>query len=147
MDKYIAEQLYDPKTKRVRMPKSWTAAMISGIAKRSDVSRPQAAGLVRDIWRRLSKKKQVQIATKAKKGKKFLYDLPLPEDHSTKGSGTVRVVKPFDLAEVQVNVTRKAYNALVKTGLFQRMKRQDGSIALVKRCKAKGGNVNIFVDR
>ena len=147
MDKEIAEQLYDPKTKKLRMPKTWTAAMINGIAKRSDVSRIQAAGLVRDIWHRLSKRKQVQIAAKALTGKKFTYDLPLPEDHSTKGSGTVRVVKPFDLAEVQVNVSRKAYNALVKSGLFQRMRRQDGSIALVKRCKAKGGNVNIFVDR
>ena len=147
MDKEIAEQLYDPKTKRLKMPKSWTVAMISGIAKRSDVSRLQAAGLVRDIWHRLSKRKQVQIAAKALTGKKFTYDLPLPEDHNTKGSGTVRVVKPFDLAEVQVNVSRKAYNALVKSGLFQRMCRQDGSIALVKRCKAKGGNVNIFVDR
>ena len=147
MDKEIAEQLYDPKTKRLKMPKSWTTAMINGIAKRSDVSRIQAAGLVRDIWHRLSKRKQVQIAKKAITGEKFTYDLPLPEDHSTKGSGTVRTVKPFDLAEVQVNVSRKAYNALVKTGMFQRMRRQDGSIALVKRCKAKGGNVNIFVDR
>ena len=147
MDKEIAEQLYDPKTKRLRMPKSWTVAMISGIAKRSDVSRIHAAKLVKDIWSRLSKRKQVQIAKKAITGKKFTYDLPLPEDHSTKGSGTVRVVKPFDLAEVQVNVSRKAYQALHKTGMFQRMRRQDGSIALVKRCKAKSGNVNIFVDR
>lgn len=128
-----------------RPPKNWFRAMYEGIRKRSDVKNP--ASIVGSIWRRLSPGKRADIRRKEEKGISFKYDLPLPEDHATRGSGTVRVVKPFSLAEVQVNVPRAAYERILGSGLFQRMKRNDGSIALVKRCKSKSGNCNIFVDR
>lgn len=128
-----------------RPPKNWFHAMLEGIRKRSDVRNP--ASIVGSIWRRLSPRKRAEIKRRELKGEKFAYDLPLPEDHATRGSGTVRVVKPFKLAEVQVNVPGQAYSRILKSRLFQRMKRQDGSIALVKRCKSNQGNCNIFVDR
>lgn len=133
--------LYDPD----RRVKTWFKAMVEGIRKRSDVRNP--ASIVASIWRRLSPSKRAEIKRKEAAGEKFAYDLPLPEDHATRGTGTVRVVKPFKLAEVQVNVPREAYNRILGSGLFQRMKRNDGSIALVKRCKSNQGNCNIFVDR
>lgn len=161
LDKQIAEQLYDPrcskrscrhkknknnkKTKLLTPPKSWFNAMVKGIQKRSDVRNP--ASIVRSIWRRLSPIKRAQIRNKDAKGEQFTYDLPLPEDHATRGTGTVRVVKPFDLAEVQVNVPAEDYEQIRSSGMFQRMKRNDGTIALVKRCKSRSGNCNIFVDR
>ncbi len=156
--------LYDPAPRRRRMrgqqrltgprqktlpisrpPKNWFNAMVEGIRKRSDVR--NAASIVVSIWRRISPSKRAEIKVREEKGKQFRYDLPLPEDHATRGSGTVRVVKPFKLAEVQVNVPGQAYARILKSGLFQKMKREDGSIALVKRCKSNSGNCNIFVDR
>lgn len=128
-----------------RPPKNWFRAMYEGIRKRSDVRNP--ASIVASIWRRLSPGKRADIRRKEEKGESFRYDLPLPEDHATRGSGTVRVVKPFRLAEVQVNVPRAAYDRILGSGLFQSMKRNDGSTALVKRCKSNSGNCNIFVDR
>lgn len=147
MDREIAEQLFDPGKKKhglSRPPRRWFYAMLQGIKKRSDVSDP--AAVVGGIWRRLSAKKRAEIKRREAKGERFVYDLPLPQDCATKGTGTVRMVKPFNLAEVQVNVSRACYAALQKSRLFQRMKRQDGSTALVKRCKSRRGNSNIFVD-
>ena len=126
-------------------PKHWFYAMLDGIKKRSDVRNP--ASIVRNIWRRLSPSKRAQIKQRELKDERFVYDLPLPEDHSTRGTGTVRVVKPFKLAEVQVNVPGAAYERIRKSGQFQTMKRNDGTIALVKRCKSRSGNCNIFVDK
>lgn len=128
-----------------RPPKNWFKAMYEGIRKRSDVR--NAASMVVSIWRRLSPGKRAEIKRKEEKGASFKYDLPLPDDHATRGSGTVRVVKPFKLAEVQVNVPGGAYDRIRKSGMFQTMKRNDGSTALVKRCKSNSGNCNIFVDR
>jgi hypothetical protein len=119
--------------------------MLKGIKNSSDVQDP--GKIVRNIWKRLTPKKRAEIIVKSKNGSSFVYDLPPPEDHSTRGSGTVRVVKPFDLAEVQVNVSSKDYDELKKTGEFDIMKRQDGTLALVKRCKSQAGNCNIFVDK
>lgn len=127
------------------IPSGWFKAMYEGIRKRSDVRNP--GKIVRDIWKRLSPRKKAQIKSQAAKGKPFKYDLPLPEDHPTRGIGTVRIVMPFNLGEVQVNVSPKAYARILKSGLFERMRRQDGTIALVKRCKSKAGNCNIFIDR
>lgn len=150
MDKEIKEALFDPSRNKKkhglnRPPKNWFYAMLEGIKKRSDVSNP--AAVVGNIWRRLSPRKRADIKRRELKGEKFVYDLPLPEDHATKGTGTVRVVKPFNLAEVQVNVPASTYNRLGRSRMFQRMKRQDGTTALVKRCKSKSGNCNIFIDR
>ncbi|SNQ62051.1 zincin-like metallopeptidase domain-containing protein [Candidatus Methanoperedens nitratireducens] len=128
-----------------RPPKNWFYAMVEGIRKRSDVRNP--AAIVASIWRRLSPGKRLEIKRKEEKGASFRYDLPLPEDHATRGTGTVRVVKPFNLAEVQVNVPRAAYDQIRRSRLFQSMKRQDGNVALVKRCKSPQGNVNVFIDR
>lgn len=134
---------YDPS--QTRPPKNWFRAMYEGIRKRSDVRNP--ASIVVSIWRRISPSKRAEIKRKEQKGGSFKYDLPLPEDHATRGSGTVRIVKPFRLAEVQVNVPMAAYDRILGSGLFQRMKRNDGSTALVKRCKSNSGNCNIFIDR
>ncbi len=127
-----------------RPPKNWFRSMVEGIRKRSDVRNAEA--IVASIWRRLSPVKRAEIRRKEEKGVPFRYDLPLPEDHATRGSGTVRIVRPFRLAEVQVNVPKSAYGRILSSGLFQRMRRQDGSTALVKRCKSNHGNCNIFVD-
>ena len=134
------------KTLPVSRPlKHWFRAMYEGIRKRSDVRNP--ASIVASIWARLKPSKRAEIKRKEEKGASFKYDLPLPEDHATRGSGTVRVDKPFKLAEVQVIVPAGAYDRILGSGLFQRMKRNDGSTALVKRCKSNSGNCNIFVDR
>ncbi len=147
IDRKIQEQLYDPKneTEKGRIPRRWFYAMLDGIRKRSDVSNP--AKHCRDIWYALSPSKRADIKARELKGERFAYDLPLPEDHPTKGTGTVRIVKPFKLAEVQVNVSKAAYELIRRSGLFQAMRRNDGSIALVKRVKSQKGNANIFIDR
>lgn len=126
-------------------PRNWFNAMLEGIKKRSDVR--NASSIVVSIWRRLKPSKRAEIKRRELKGERFRYDLPLPEDHATRGSGTVRIVKPFKLAEVQVNVPGESYKRILGSGLFTRMKRNDGSIALVKRCKSNQGNCNIFIDR
>lgn len=151
IDKEISGKLYDPKRKMkckqriCQIPKNWFKAMYEGIRKRSDVRNPSS--IVASIWRRLSPSKRAEIRRKEEKGRSFKYDLPLPEDHATKGAGTVRLVKPFNLAEVQVNVKNDVYDRILRSGLFEKMKRNDGSIALVKRCKSSSGNCNIFIDR
>lgn len=140
--------IYDPKHVYYgRPPKRWFYAMLSGIRKRSDVSPESAKRVVADIWYRLTPKKRAQIKAREIRGEKFVYDLPLPEDFETKGAGTVRIVKSFKLAEVQANVSHAAFVRMSRSGLFEKMKRQDGSTALVKRCKSQRGNCNIFVDR
>lgn len=126
-------------------PKRWFEAMVDGIDKRSDVDDPER--IVRDIWRRLSPIKRAKIKVQDAAGKKWKYDLPLPIDNQTVGRGVIRTVQPFKLAEVQANVSPSTYNEVESTGLFERMKRQDGSIALVKRCKSEKGNCNIFLDK
>lgn len=174
IDPMIARELYDPspkkrkkvKVRRVRKmkkgkvkskskgkavkravaaPKRWMSAMIRGIRRSSDVRDP--VRIVKDIWKRLPGQKKLSIISKEKKGHRFVYDLPLPDDHKTRGVGTVRVVKPFKLAEVQVNVTPSSFEKIKRTRQFQNMRRQDGTVALVKRCKSKKGNCNIFVDK
>ncbi len=130
-----------------RPPKRWFYAMLSGIQKRSDVSPESAKRIVADIWHRLTPKKRADIKAREIKGEKFAYDLPLPQDFDTRGAGTVRVVKPFKLAEVQANVSHTAFARMERSGLFEKMKRQDGTTALVKRCKSRRGNCNIFIDR
>lgn len=138
IDREIVEQLYDP-------PPRWFRAMYEGIRKRSDVRNPGTT--VRSIWSKLPARKRLEIKKREEKGAAFKYDLPLPEDHPTKGTGTVRLVKPFNLVEGQANVSPAVYARLEKSGLFARMKRQDGTTALVKRCKSKKGNCNIFIDK
>ena len=118
--------------------------MTEGIRTRSDVRDPEA--IAQSIWHRLSPRKRAEIKRKEEKGASFKYDLPLPEDHVTR-SGTIRIVEPFKLAEVQVNVSPAAFTGIEKSGVFKKMKRQDGTTALVKRCKSKSGNCNIFIDR
>ncbi len=142
------EKAYDPAPKKHginRPPKRWFAAMLKGIEKRSDVRNP--AAIVASIWKRLSPTKRSEIKRRELAGKPFKYDLPLPDDKTTRGPGTLRMVKPFKLAEVQVNVSLKDYIAALKSGLFQKMKRGDGSTALVARCKSTNKNCNIFVDK
>lgn len=126
-------------------PRRWFEAMVHGIDERSDVQDPER--IVRDIWRRLSPVKKAKIKIQDATGKKWKYDLPLPADNPTIGKGVIRTVQPFKLAEVQANVTGQTYDEVEATGLFERMKRNDGSIALVKRCKSDKGNCNIFLDR
>ena len=128
-----------------RPPKNWFAAMYQGIKKRSDVK--DVGAVVGSIWKRLSSAKRASIKARETKGERFKYDLPLPDDRATRGTGTLRMVKPFKLAEVQVNISAKDYLAALKTGLFSKMNRNDGTIALVKRCKSPSGNANIFVDK
>lgn len=127
-------------------PRRWMSAMIAGIRKSSDVRDPEQ--IVRNIWKRLPASKQAQIVSQDAAGKPFRYDLPLPDDHPTRcPAGTVRVVDPFNLAEVQVNVSPQHFKALEDTKMFERMKRNDGTTALVKRCKSQKGNCNIFIDK
>jgi len=128
-----------------RPPKRWFEAMRKGIATQSDVKNP--AGIVRRIWDKLSPSKRLQIKRRETAGEPFKYDLPLPDDKSTVGIGTVRIVKPFKLAEVQVNLRVKDYLDALKSGIFSRMKRNDGTTALVARCKSADKNVNVFVDK
>jgi len=126
-------------------PKKWYEAMVLGIKRSSDVRNPYA--IVSNIWRSLSASKRAELQSRAKKGEAFKYDLPLPQDKATKGTGTLRMVKPFNLAEVQVNLSVKDYLSALKSGLFSKMKRQDGSTALVARCKSKEKNCNLFIDK
>ena len=139
---------YDPAPKKTtshKIPSRWYEAMVLGIKKGSDVRNPYA--IVKSIWSRLSHGKQDEIRHREATGETFKYDLPLPDDRATKGTGTLRMVTPFKLAEVQVNLNAKDYLASLKSGLFSRMKRGDGSTALVKRCKSDKGNCNIFLDQ
>lgn len=139
---YQKGKAYDPAK---RPPKRWFYAMLKGIKSRSDVRNPQA--VVASIWHRLSPGKQADIKKREVSGERFKYDLPLPEDKATRGTGTLRMVKPFKLAEVQVNLSLKDYIAALKSGLFSKMKRGDGTTALVARCKSPEKNVNVFVDK
>ena len=135
-----AERALDP------APRRWMSAMIAGIRKSSDVRDPEQ--IVRNIWKRLPASKQAQIVKQDAAGTPFRYDLPLPDDHPTRcPAGTVRVVDPFNLAEVQVNVSPQHFKALDNTRMFEHMKRNDGTTALVKRCKSSKGNCNIFIDK
>lgn len=151
----VAEMAYDPRQKlrakiRAKLhsigrpPTRWFEAMKKGIAKGSDVRDP--AAVVTALWRRLSPVKRAEIKAREAAGKSFRYDLPLPQDATHKG-GIIRVVKPFKLAEAQLDVTDKTYKDLERTGIFKPMRRQDGSTALVVRSKSPQGNANIFVDR
>ncbi|MDD5616318.1 MAG: hypothetical protein PHH85_08970, partial [Candidatus Methanoperedens sp.] len=121
----------------------WYEAMVLGIKKRSDVRNPYA--IVKNIWARLPAHTQRDIIAREKSGERFHYDLPLPDDRATHGTGTLRMVKPFNLAEAQVNVSKKDMKAVKKSGIFRPMKRDDGSICQVARCKG-ARPVNIFVD-
>jgi len=126
-------------------PTRWKEAMVQSINKSSDVRNPWA--IVNNIWLRLSPKTKAQIRARERKGEHFKYDLPVPDDRATKGTGTLRMVKPFNLGEVQINLSARDYADALRSGLFQTMKRQDGTTALVKRCKSDKGNCNIFVDK
>lgn len=134
--KYTEQRRFDPKS----MPRRWFEAMTKGIMKSSDVSEGEARGHARRIWATLG----AEDRRKAAKAKR--YDLPLPQDAHHSG-GVIRVVKPFNLAEAQIDVTPRVFEALARTGIFQKMRRSDGTIGLVKRAKSIKGNVNIFVDR
>ncbi len=140
---FTINRLYDPTKSRI--PSRWYEAMVRGIKKSSDVRNPYA--IVKSIWAKLSPSKRLEIKQREAKGERFHYDLPLPDDRVTKGQGTLRMVKPFKLTEVQVNISPKDYLAALHSGLFQKMKREDGSIALVARCKSQKKNCNIFVDK
>lgn len=139
-----SKRLFDPKTSALP-PTRWYEAMVKGIKRSSDVRNPYA--IVKGIWSKLSSSGKAKIRTREKKGEHFKYDLPLPVDKPTRGTGTVRMVKPFKLAEVQVNMSVKDYLTARASGLFQKMKREDGTTALVARCKSPEKNVNIFVDK
>lgn len=145
IQKGYLENTYDPAPLASKPPERWFAAMKQGIDKKSDVRNPYA--IVRNIWARLTPKKRAEIRAREAKGERFKYDLPLPDDRSTRGVGTLRMVKPFKLAEVQVNLSLKDYIAALKSGLFSKMKRQDGTTALVARCKSDKKNCNIFIDK
>lgn len=126
-------------------PRRWFEAMRAGIERSSDVEDPDR--IVRDIWRRLSPMKRAKIKIQDAAGKSWKYDLPLPIDRKTHGTGVIRTVQPFKLAEVQANVSPTTFQELEGSGLFEHMKRQDGSTALVKRCKSEKSNCNIFIDK
>lgn len=153
ISKLYHDRAYDPGWNSVKsnlrrtydLPKRWFSSMVSGIRKRSDV--PDPLGIVKRIWSNLSDKKKVEIINKERKGASFKHILPLPEDKITVGPGTVRMVKPFNLAEVQVNLRLGDYLHALKSGIFSKMKRQDGTTALVARCKSKDKNVNVFIDK
>lgn len=136
---------YDPTYKISGKPRRWFDAMFKGIKTRSDVKNPYA--VVNSIWTKLTPAKKASIKAREAKGEQFKYDLPLPDDRATRGTGTVRMVKPFKLAEVQVNLSIKDYLAALKSGLFSKMKRNDGTTALVARCKSPEKNVNVFIDK
>jgi hypothetical protein len=122
----------------------WARAMLKGIRKSSDVKSPEK--IVTTIWSRLSPTKQAQIRQEEAKGKPFRYDLPLPEDYATHGTGTLRLVKPFKLVEAQVNVSKEDLDEIKRSGITKTMRRNDGTLAQVSRCKSKEGNTNIFID-
>lgn len=145
--KRLSEFVFDPQKKHGlnRPPKRWFYAMRDSIAKSSDVKNPSA--IVGNIWKKLSPKKRAEIKARELSGERFKYDLPVPDDRVTHGTGTLRMVKPFNLAEVQVNLSLKDYLAALRSGLFSKMKREDGTIALVARCKSAIKNCNIFVDK
>ncbi len=135
----VAEPLkYD-----IKKPSGWFDAMVRGIKRSSDVRNPWA--IVKRIWEGLSPEKKKDILRREAAGERFNYDLPLPDDRDTKGTGTLRMVKPFKLAEAQVNVSAKDMQAVKKSGIFKPMAREDGSTCMVARCKSKTP-VNIFVD-
>lgn len=134
---------YDPIKLVQGIPARWYEAMVNGIKKRSDVRNPYA--IVKGIWARLPAHTRNDIIKREKAGERFHYDLPLPDDRQTRGIGTLRMVKPFNLAEAQVNVSKKDMDAVKKSGIFRPMKREDGSICQVARCKG-ARPVNIFVD-
>ena len=148
---YKQGKTYDPgvvrgsQKNRSTIPKAWAEAMYTGIKKSSDVRDP--CKIVKAIWSKLSEGKKDAIRKQAAAGKTFIYNLPLPDDRPTRGTGTIRTVKPFNLGEVQINVSGKDFDDLKKSGLYDTMKREDGSLALVKRCKSGAGNCNIFVDK
>jgi len=133
-----------PCGKSCRIPQTWYNAMVTGIKKSSDVRNPYA--IVKNIWAKLSSQVRQDITQRAAKGERFNYNLPLPDDRVTKGQGTLRMVGPFKLVEGQVNISKKDMAAVKKSGLFKSMKREDGSICQVARCKSEKGNVNIFAD-
>lgn len=143
IDREIQDSLYDPAASS-RPPKKWFTAMLKGIISRSDVK--DAGAVVGNIWKRLTPRKRMEIKRRELKGESFQYDLPLPQDVPTKGIGTLRVVKPFNLVEAQVNVSARDMAAMKRVRIFSAMKRNDGTIAQVARCKSKDKNVNIFVD-
>ena len=126
-------------------PKRWLAAMAEGIRKRSDVKNPIQTA--KNIWERLKPASKQDIINRAKKGETFKYNLPLPDDRETHGTGTLRMVKPFKLVEVQANINAKDFADAQRSGLFRSMKRNDGSTCQVARCKSREGNVNVFVDK
>ncbi len=136
--------LLDPIKTYAGIPARWYEAMVKGIKNRSDVRNPYA--IVKNIWLRLPAHTKQDIKRRAAKGEAFKYNLPLPKDLPTHGTGTLRMVKPFKLAEAQVNVNKKDMQAVRKSGIFKPMKRQDGSTCQVARCKSGKGNVNIFAD-
>jgi hypothetical protein len=144
IDREIQDSLYDPAASS-RPPKKWFTAMLKGIISRSDVK--DAGAVVGNIWKRLTPRKRMEIKRRELKGESFQYDLPLPQDVPTKGIGTLRVVKPFNLVEAQVNVSARDMAAMKRARIFSAMKRNDGTIAQVARCKSKDKNVNIFVDQ
>lgn len=126
------------------IPKTWFAAMVTGIKRSSDVRNPYQ--IVMNIWKRLPVHTQADTRRRAAKGEVFKYDLPLPKDLATRGTGTLRIVKPFKLAEAQVNLTAKDMAVVKASGIFRPMKRADGSTCQVARCKGIHP-VNIFVDQ
>jgi len=134
---------FDPIKLYQGIPAKWFEAMVKGIKNSSDVRNPYA--IVKNIWLKLSPATKADIKRREAAGEQFKYNLPLPDDRVTKGEGTLRMVKPFKLAEAQVNVSKKDFEAVKKSGIFRPMKRQDGSICQVARCKGERP-VNIFVD-
>ncbi len=148
-DRAIIKNLYDPAVRAflvsAKPPNSWLEAMLKGIERRSDITRAEGDRIVRDIWKKLPAAKKLAIKKSALQGKIFRYELPLPEDNTTQGTGVVRMVKPFNLVELQANVKTKIYRFLRSSGLFQTMQGRDGE-RLVKRCKSPQGNVNVFID-
>jgi len=90
--------------------------MVKGIKKSSDVRNPYA--IVKNIWARLSPSKRAEIKSREAKGEVFHYDLPLPDDKTTKGEGILRMVEPFKLVEGQMNLSKKDWELAKKSGLF-----------------------------
>lgn len=129
--------------KRIAKPSQWFDAMVKGIKRSSDIKNPYA--IVKRIWDNLSPAKKRDILKREASGEVFKYNLPLPDDRKTTGTGTLRMVKPFNLVEAQVNISKKDMAAVKKSGIFSPMKREDGSTCMVARCKGKAP-VNIFVD-
>jgi len=148
MIRSYTESTYDPTPRhKIKLhsgiPSRWFEAMVKGIKNSSDVRNPYA--IVKNIWLKLSPATKTDIKRREAAGEQFNYNLPLPDDRVTKGEGTLRMVKPFKLAEAQVNVSKKDMQAVKKSGIFRPMKRQDGSTCMVARCKGERP-VNIFVD-